>query len=315
MPSFEYKSYLESPSLYIDFSRLPAPQVIEEIDYEALVKIYQKRVIGLKPELERATKLEQSPTNVILQTEAYGEMMLRARVNAAARAVMLPFARGSDLDVLAAFFGEERTALVANPRNVDKYPDDWESDAEFRRRVQMSPEAFTTAGSEGAYIYHALKACTLAGIPLRDAAAVRLNDRGGVLVSLMNKGDDPLATAEQISAVTKRLYNKNIRPLTDVPSVVAADISYVDIDATLTLYPGPDQAVVLKDIQTALTNLRARLAYLGKDLTLAALNSAFYQDGVQNVKINSPNGDVVVGTSGAVWFRKVKVGTLDFRTE
>jgi phage-related baseplate assembly protein len=309
MPNFE------SPSLYIDFSRLPPPKVIEEIDYEQLVKIYQARVVKTLPVLERATRLQQSPTNVVLQTEAYGEMMVRARINSAARALMLPFARGSDLDVLAAFFGEERVALVPNPRNVDRFPQDWEADGELRRRAQLSPEAFSTAGSEGAYIYHALKACTLAGIPLRDAAAVRMNDRGGVLVSLMNKGDDPQATAAQVDAVTKRLYNKNIRPLTDVPSVVAADISYADIDATLTLYPGPDQALVLKDVQTALTNLRARLAYLGKDLTLAALNAAFYQEGVQNVKINSPNGDVVVGESGAVWFRKVRVGTLDYRTE
>lgn len=309
MPNFE------SPSLYIDFSRLPPPKVIEEIDYEELVKIYQARVVATLPVLERATKLQQSPTNVVLQTEAYGEMMVRARINSAARALMLPFARGSDLDVLAAFFGEERVALVANPRNVDLFPDDWEPDADLRRRAQLSPEAFTTAGSEGSYIYHAIKACTLAGIPLRDASAVRLNNRGGVLVSLMNRGDDPQATPEQIAAVTERLYNKNIRPLTDVPSVVAADISYVDISATLTLYPGPDQAKVLADVQTALTKLRAKLAFLGQDLTLAALNSAFYQEGVQNVKINSPNGDVVVGDSGAVWFQKVSVSTYDFRTE
>ena len=28
----------ESPALYIDFARLPPPQVIEEIDYEALLQ-------------------------------------------------------------------------------------------------------------------------------------------------------------------------------------------------------------------------------------------------------------------------------------
>jgi phage-related baseplate assembly protein len=242
-------------------------------------------------------------------------MLVRARVNAAARAVMLPFARGSDLDVLAAFYGEERVALVANPRNVDLFPGDWESDAEFRRRVQMSPEAFTTAGSEGAYIYHALKACSEAKIPLRDASAVRMNDRGGVRVSLLNKGDDPVATADQIATVRERLYRKNIRPLTDVPNVVAARISYVDINATLTLYPGPDQGLILADVQTALTNLRARLALLGRDLTYSALMSALYQEGVQNVKINTPTGDTVVGPEGAVWFRKVAVGVNRSRTE
>jgi phage-related baseplate assembly protein len=315
MPSFEYDSYLESPSLYIDFSRLPPPKVIEEIDYEDLVKIYLQRFVATLPAMERATKLQQSPTNVVLQTEAYGEMMVRARINTAARALMVPFARGSDLDVLGAFYGEQRQPLVPNPRSVDLFPGDWESDAEFRRRVQMSPEAFSTAGSEGAYIYHALKACALAGIPLRDASARRINERGGVRLSLMNKGDDPVATTAQIAAVRARITSKNIMPLTDTPSVVAAEIHYVDIDATLTLYEGPDQALVLKDVQTALTNLRARLALLGRDLTISALNSALYQEGVQNVKINSPNGDIVVGKEGAIWFRTVKIGIAKTRTE
>lgn len=305
MPTYDYTSYFESPSLYVDFSRLPAPKVIEEIDYEALVKLYQGRVTDKIPALKRAVTMEQSPTNVILQTEAYGEMMVRARVNQAARALMLPFATGSDLDVLAAFYDEGRPAVVATPRGtVDQYPDDYLDDASFRRIVQLAPEAYSTAGSQGAYIYHALKADP---VTIRDASAVRANDRGGVRVAIMSKGDSPEATAAQIEAVRARLYNKNIRPLTDVPSVVKAKISYVEIEAILTLYPGPDQAVVLADVSTALTKLRSRLAMLGRDLTMSQLMAALNQEGVQRVRIVSPTGDAVVGYEGAVWIKKATV--------
>ena len=102
MPSFE------SPALYIDFARLPPPKVIEEIDFEVLLAAYKAQVLAKKPELAAALALEQSPTNVILEAEAYGEMIVRERINAAARASMLPFATGSDLDVIGARFNVPR---------------------------------------------------------------------------------------------------------------------------------------------------------------------------------------------------------------
>lgn len=314
MPNYDYTSYFESPALYVDFSRLAPPKVIETIDYETLVKLYQARVVAKLPVLATAVTMEQSPTNVILQTEAYGEMMVRARVNDAARAVMLPFATGSDLDVLGAFYDEERPALVDTPRgSVDLYPADWLDDASYRRIIQLSPEAFSTAGSEGAYIYHSLKA---APTTLRDASAARLGNRGGVRVALMSRGNAPEATADQIQAVSERLYSKNIRPLTDVPSVVGCNVIYVDLQAVLTLYPGPDQALVLSSVQDALTRLRSRLAMLGRDLTRAGLMGALYQEGVQNVAIVSPTGgDIVVGPEACVFIRSVSVGTSPLRMD
>ncbi|MGZ5390180.1 MAG: baseplate J/gp47 family protein, partial [Aeromicrobium sp.] len=224
----------ESPALYIDFARLPPPQVIEEIDYEVLLGIYKAEVLSKNPKLEKAILLEQSPTNIILQAEAYGEMMVRARINAAARAVMLPFAVGADLDVLAAFYGVQRELIpVAGSNPLIFEP---ESDARFRRRVQMATEAFTTAGSEGAYIFHALAADPT----IRDASAVAIDDKGGVKITIMNSGSDPLPTEAQLAAVRERLNRKNIKPLTDVVSVGSVEVLHTTIDAQLTLYPGPN---------------------------------------------------------------------------
>ena len=110
MPSFE------SPALYIDFARLPPPKVIEEIDFEALLKVYQAQVLGKNPALAAALALEQSPTNIILEAESYGEMIVRERINSAARASMLPFATGSDLDVIGARFNVQRMDGELDPR-------------------------------------------------------------------------------------------------------------------------------------------------------------------------------------------------------
>ena len=198
MPNYEV------PALYIDFARLPPPKVIEEIDFEVLLARYKADVLAKKPELAAALDLEQSPTNIILEAEAYGEMMVRERVNAAARAVMLAFSTGTDLDHLAALLNVERLTTVTRLRHLR--PDIKESDESLRRRAQLAPEAFTTAGSEGAYIFQALTADPT----IRDVSAVKINEKGGVKISVMNSGSDPTPTKQQILNVVERLNRKNI---------------------------------------------------------------------------------------------------------
>ncbi|TXM68202.1 baseplate J/gp47 family protein [Methylobacterium sp. WL120] len=301
--------YYENPSLYIDFSRLAPPQVVEEIDYEKLVTIYQNQVVLKQPLLKRAVRLEQSPTNVILEAEAYGEMIVRARINAAARAVMLPFAKGTDLDNLAAFYNVYRDTIPADP--VTGRLAAPEDDTRFRRRVQLAPEAFSTAGSAGAYIFHALTADPT----IRDVSVKKINDRAGIKVSVMNSGNDPKPTDAQLLAVTKKLFSPAIKPLTDVVSVAPVGVHYVTLDATVNLYPGPDSSLVSADITKALQALRNRIALTGRDLTYSALYSALNQEGVQEVKINSPNGTIEAADDECVWIQSANVQISSIRRE
>jgi len=299
----------ESPSLYIDFSRLPPPKVIEEIDYEALLKIYQDEVVAKNPKLARAIALEQSGTNIILQAEAYGEMMVRARINSAVAAVMLPFAVGSDLDNLGALFNEERELVPVEGTNPVQYVP--ESDERFRRRIQLSPEAFTTAGSAGAYIYHALKADPT----IRDASVMKINDRGGIKVSIMNSGSDPTPTASQLDAVTRKLFNPRIKPLTDVVSVSPVNVIITKIVADLTLYPGPDASLVMVDVGKGLDRVRNRVALLGRDLTRSSLYAALNQEGVQDVDLKTPEFDITAATDQCVMITAAEINVLGTRQE
>lgn len=291
MPSYE------SPSLYIDFARLPPPAVIEELDYEALLTAYKNQVLEKKPSLANALALEQSPTNVILEAEAYGEMLVRARINSAARAVMLAFAIGSDLDHLAAFFNVERGA--------------GETDESLRRRAQLAPEAFTTAGSEGAYIFQALSA----DLTIRDASATMINKSGGVKVTIMNSGSDPTPTTAQILAVANRLNQKNIKPLTDVVSVSPVNVIHTKIVANIDLYPGPDSGLVMNDIGKALEKIRGRISLIGRDLMRSAIISALNQEGVHSVELVSPAADIIAGTDACVIIDSAEVNVLPTRRE
>lgn len=301
--------YFESPALYIDFARLPPPNVIEEIDYERLVDIYRDQVVGKMPSLRRAVRLEQSPTNVVLEAEAYGEMLVRARINSAARAVMLAFAKDADLDNLAAFYNVFRLTIPADP--VTGEPAKPESDERFRRRVQLAPEAFSTAGTVGSYVFHALSADPT----IRDASVTKMNDRGGLRVSIMNSGTDPTPTDAQITNVTRRLFAPNIKPLTDVVTVSPVKVRYVDLDAAVYLYPGPDSSLVANDITKAMESLRNRIALTGRDLTQSALYAALNQEGVQEVKVNAPTESIIVDRDECVWIRSANIQISSIRRE
>jgi phage-related baseplate assembly protein len=289
MPSFE------SPALYIDFARLPPPQVIEEIDYELLLKRYQDDVVSKNPKLSSAIALEQSPTNIILEAEAYGETLVRKRINAAARASMLPFAVGSDLEVIGARF------------NVGRM--DGENDTRLRRRIQLSMETFTTAGSPGSYIFHALSVSTA----IRDASAVAERGTGRVTVTIMADGSNPVPTQPLVDAVYDRLMSDGIKPLTDDIAVLPVTKIPAEIQAKITLYPGPDASLVVADINKSLTSLRNRIAAIGRDLKRSAVLAALTQEGVQNVELDF--NDINVGSSAVVWIESASVSIANTREE
>ena len=289
MPSFE------SPALYIDFARLPPPKVIEEIDFEVLLAAYKAQVLAKNPALAAALALEQSPTNIILQAEAYGEMIVRERINAAARASMLPFATGSDLDVIGARFNVERMTGELDPR--------------LRRRIQLSMESYTTAGSPGSYIFHALSTSTT----VKDATAVAERGTGRVTVTIMADGSNPVPNSAVVDAVYDRLMSDGIKPLTDEISVLPVTKIPTDIQANITLYPGPDASLVIADINKALTSLRNRVTQIGRDLKRSAVIAALTQEGVQNVDIDFQ--DINVGTGGVVWINSASVNVSNSREE
>ena len=90
----------------IDLSKLPAPNVIETLDFETLLTDYINDFVARNPNY--SALLESDPAIILMQVVAYREMLLRARINEAAKANMLAYATKGDLDNLAAFFGVER---------------------------------------------------------------------------------------------------------------------------------------------------------------------------------------------------------------
>lgn len=124
----------------IDLSQLPAPEIVEPLDFETLLQLYYSDFIARDPSY--SALVESDPAIINLQTCAYREMLLRNRINEAAKANWLAYALGADLDQKAADYGVIRLT--------------GESDERLRYRCQLSLEGFSTAGPTGAYRYYAL---------------------------------------------------------------------------------------------------------------------------------------------------------------
>jgi len=82
----------------VDLSRLPMPEVIEQIDYEALLVAMRAELQARLPGFD--AWLESDPTVKLLEVAAYREMLLRQQFNDRARSVMLAYALGAHADVL-----------------------------------------------------------------------------------------------------------------------------------------------------------------------------------------------------------------------
>lgn len=283
----------------VDLSRLPAPAIVEPLDFEVIFSQMLMRLRELDPQFDALT--ESEPAYKILQVAAYRELNLRQRVNEAARAVMLASAKGADLDQLGALLGVTRYRLDAGNAALG-IPPTYESDADFRRRIQLAPEGFSVAGPEGAYIFHALNADS----DVLDASATSPTP-GEVVVTVLARGGDGTASTELVATVAKALADDRVRPMTDHVTVQGAQIVSYQIVARVYTYAGPDSALVLAESMRRLEAYIAESHRLGRDVPLSGIYSVLHTEGVQRVEIDLPAADVEVTRTQATYCTLIEV--------
>lgn len=285
----------------IDLSRLPAPQVIEALDYDT---IFDQMLADLQQRAPQYSALvESDPAYKILQVSAYRELLLRQRVNDAARSVMVAYARDGDLEQLAALFGIKRQLL--DPGDLDASPPVapiYEDIERFRQRIPLSLEGYSTAGPSGAYIFHSLDTST----EVKDVS-VASPAPGEVVVTLLSQLGSGMPSAQLLAQVSNRLNDDDIRPLTDKVTVQSATVKSYQVDATLVFYRGPDKALVTQQARQQVIDYVIEQHKLGFDITLSGLYAALHQPGVQNVQLHSPVADIVVNSSEAAFCTDVNV--------
>lgn len=165
---------------------------------------------------------------------------------------------------------------------------DAEEDEHFRERIVLAPEAFTTAGSEDSYRFHALSAHQ----SIIDVAVVSPIPGQVNLHPLLSTGLPSIAIKTRVATVCSA---KKVRPLCDTVVVLDPNPINFSISAALTLYRTADSTLALSTAQAAAKNYAAEMrGKLGVDIVTTQINKLLHGYGVYKVVLSSPAADVVL---------------------
>ncbi|MFL6892935.1 baseplate assembly protein [Enterobacter roggenkampii] len=279
----------------IDLSQLPPPVVVEPLDFETLFAQRKAAFIAMYPEDEqeeiaRTLELESEPITMLLEENCYRELLLRQRVNEAARAVMLAYSTDSDLDNLAVNFNVERLTIQEEDDSVTPPIEAvMESDADLRTRTQQAFEGLSVAGPTAAYEFWGRSADGR----VADISAVSPTP-ACVTISVLSREGDGTASDDLLSVVAAALNDEEVRPVADRVTVQSAEIVPYQIDATLYIYPGPEAEPVRQASEQQLQAYIAAQNRLGRDIRLSAIYAALHVEGVQRVELAQPIADIVL---------------------
>ncbi|KRV69726.1 baseplate assembly protein [Aeromonas veronii] len=271
----------------ITLSQLPQPDVIELLDYETILAERKAYLISLYPAdqqqaITATLALESEPITKLLQENAYRELILRQRINDAAVANMLAWAKGSDLDNLVANWNVKRlTIQQGDPSATPPVPEIKEDDEALILRALMAWDGLSVAGPTGAYEYFALSADG------KVADAKGSSPSGAVaIVTILSTEGDGTADAALIAKVDQALSHEDKRPVGDRLTVQSASIIHYTITAQLHVSSqGAEANVVLqaaRDRLAAFINPRRRI---GVEVPRSAIDAALHVQGVTKVDL------------------------------
>lgn len=292
----------------VDLSKLPAPDVLEVLNYEELLSQRKEKFISLYPESEQdfwreRLQLESEPIVKLLEENCYLQILERQRINDAAKATMLAYATGSDLDVIAANYNVKRLLIQAEDNTTTPpKPAIYEDDAELRLRIQLAFEGMSVAGPRSAYVFHALSAHA----DVADVSVVS-PEPANVTVTILSRIGQGVASESVLKAVRERLNDENIRPIGDRVTVQSAVIQTYEIRAKLHLYRGPEYEAIKAEAMKKLNAYAAEKRRLGRDISLSGIYAALHLEGVQRVELLAPTADIVLPSSKSGYCTNINI--------
>lgn len=278
----------------IDLSLLPVPDALENLDFETVYDSRVEQFIQLWPrdiqqQVRETLQLESEPITLLLQENAYRELIIRQRINETVRRVLLAFARGSDLDHIGARYYVYRLVVQqADPSASPPKPLIMESDEAFLERIQDAYEGLSVAGPRGAYVFHARSADGR----VLDAVSIS-PEPCDVVVAVLSAEGDGTASEELLEVVRRALNDDEVRPIADRLTVQSSEIIPFEVRARLHMNTdGPGR---LQALQLATENVQkfvGRRRRQGWSVWLSKLDALMHVEGVERVEILSPATDV-----------------------
>lgn len=261
----------------VDLSTLPPPTVVQQPDFETILG---RMMVDVTARFAAAGvdydvgALMTDPVKINLETVAYSETLVRARINDAVRRTLLAFARSSDLDALGIAHGVVRTV--------------GESDDRFAARIVLKNMDRNSVGSEPHYRRLAFQAHPR----VKDVVCYTVNRDPAIRIAILASDNNGVADAPLLAAVTAALNAPGSRMINDTIIVEPVVRRVVDISADVWLLPDASESII-----TAAANaLRAAWllnGQIGRDLSPSWIIRHLSVEGIQRIENLVPTGNVV----------------------
>lgn len=288
----------------IDLALLPPPTVIETLDFETIFSQQKADLVGIYPECEAMLALESEPLVKQLRVTSYRELLLRQRINEACRALLLPLAKGADLDQLGVTYHRTQRLQISagNPAAVPPIPAVWESDEAYLYRCLLAPSGFSVAGPSGAYEYHALSS----------SGDVKNADPhsptpGTVDVYILSRVGDGTPSAGLIATVDAALQPRTVRPMCDEVVVKPATIKPYQITATIYTYEGVDSGLAVAASTQKVSAYKDEHHRIRHSIFRSGIDAALKVSGVSDVEITEPAANIINGIGEAAYCTSITI--------
>lgn len=289
----------------IDLTALPAPAVLEALDFE---ETYQAELATYRQLMEEDGQewfapLESDPVTKLIELGSYRRLLNRARVNDASKALLLAYAKGADLDQLAANVNLKRLVIQAEDLTaVPPLPAVMEEDDALRERVQLVYEGLTTAGPRNSYILHARNASGLVADATAESPSPAV-----VVVTVLSLEGNGAAPADLLATVAAQLDDDDVRPVADRVIVQSAQILPYKVDAKVYMVSnGPENEAILATCRERLQawiNPRRRL---GVEVARSGVDAQLHINGVSRVELTAWT-DIKPTKAQAAWCTGINV--------
>jgi phage-related baseplate assembly protein len=198
----------------------------------------------------------------------------------------LAFAKGSDLDHLAAFYDVSRMIGELDDRLVS--------------RVILAIQGRSTGGTEPRYKFIAMSA----DLRVQDANVYTVGRSPLIHVAVFSTAPDGVAQEDLLAIVNAALQDPAVRMVNDTIVVASAVKQVVNVVADAWLLPDADVGT----LDRAAENLRAAWSSarsLGRDFTVSWWTAQLMIAGVHKVTPITPSLDVIVPSS-----ESISIGTI-----
>lgn len=276
----------------LDISQLAPPTIVRPYDWDGDIAGFVQDLSTRLPAWRGV--FESDSFLKICESWATRLTLKDAQHNRDARAMLLAFTTGADLDHIATTYFRTQRPVIRQATATE--PEILMGDDEYRALAQLAPEATSDFGlTPGGYVY---KVRTEFADRIKDVRTINRGN-GRIEMRVLGRDGDGIVPPATLAEIAAAFAPEGASQSTDVLSVFSAEVPVLEAAVTLVMPVGPDPAPVVAAARTALEALSSSLHKLGATVWVEAVSTAAHLGPVLTVRIDGIPVETIGRTEAA----------------